>query len=100
MIEIVEDMLCPVCGSRPQVSQMAEPWNDYLAYCPECGFSYAELGDFGSTEKEAIFLWNYDVQINGLESVTLSAANNSLQSQFWKDKKEWYLQQNKSLGNS
>lgn len=86
---------CPVCNTLPKVSKMASPWDDYLAHCPECGFSYAELGDFGDTEEAALFLWNYDVTINGLESVTLSAANNALQSKFWKDKKEWYLQQNK-----
>lgn len=92
---IRETLNCPVCNSKPKVAKMAAPWDDYLVCCPNCGFSYAELGDFGDTPEEAIFIWNHDVKVNGLDSVTLSAANSELASQFWKDKREWYLQQNK-----
>ena len=91
----MEIPLCPVCGGQPQVSHMASPWDDWLVICPNCGFSYSELGDFGDTKEEAISLWNYDVQINGLDSVTLSKATADTKSKYWKEKREWYSQQNK-----
>ena len=86
---------CPVCGSRPQVSQMADPWNDWLVHCPICGFSYSENGSFGNSQEDAVLIWNNEVQKCGLDYVSISAANNKERSKYWKEKREWYLQQNK-----
>ena len=86
---------CPVCGSRPHTIKMAEPWNNYLVKCPECGFSYGALGDYGDNEEEAIETWNRDVIRYDLNTVSVSAEGNEVDSNYWKEKKEWYLQQNK-----
>lgn len=85
----------PVCGGRPQVSHIADPWDDWLVNCPNCGFSYSENGSFGDTKEEAIQIWNSEVQLCGLDEVSISTAHNKEHSKYWKEKREWYLQQNK-----
>ena len=86
---------CPVCGGRPHVCHMAEPFNDYIVSCPECGFSYSGLGNFEDNEEDAIETWNRDVIMYDLNIVSISAEGNETDSKYWKEKREWYSQQNK-----
>ena len=54
---------CPMCGcERVDIIQGEEPYDDYLAVCHNCDFSFDDLGLYGDWPEDAIELWNEELE--------------------------------------
>ena len=80
---------CPVCGGKPRVYHSID-FDDYIIGCPNCKFSYTELGDYGINPDEAVEFWNDDIETKGLDLVSCSTVQNEVKSEYWKAQKETY----------
>lgn len=50
---------CPMCGCEHiEIQHIEKPYDDYLAFCPKCGFDFADRGLYGEWPEDAIELWN------------------------------------------
>jgi len=53
---------CPMCGyEHIEVWRSEQPFNDYIAVCPKCDFSFSEQGLYGEWPEDAIELWNEEI---------------------------------------
>lgn len=54
---------CPICGCEHIETWHTEmPWDDYLAVCQNCHFSFSEQGLYGDWPEDAIELWNDEIE--------------------------------------
>ena len=53
---------CPMCGCEHIEVIKSEDFNDYLAVCPKCNFSFSERGLYGMWPEDAIDLWNEELE--------------------------------------
>lgn len=54
---------CPMCGCEViDIIETEPPYNDYLAICSNCDFSFDERGLYGEWPEDAIELWNEELE--------------------------------------